>query len=236
MELHMHSPTSSVAPLLWPWNATMGEQDLTSLGFYDLSMIMLVGDTTWDRWSVRNVTTEIFEPIKIFVSLHEAITGPSELFSSFFIRPGTEDREDPMTGLALAAEMKDEETFLQAAAEIDWRSMPASDFERAVRLALAAGSHRMARMLAARGARLYPDDPQMQKISRLLAPPRILRANLPPDETARANHEWLKAHADQYLGRWVALKNGELLAQGATAREVKDQLEDTEEVLITRVF
>jgi len=234
MELHMHSPTSSVAPLLWPLNATMSEEDPKSLDVSALSMIILVGDTTWDRWSVRNVTTEAFKSVKIFESLKEAITGPSELFSSFLIRAGTEDREDPMTGLALAAETKDEEAFLEAAAEIDWRSMPASDFERAVRLALAAGAHRMARILAARGARLYPGDPQ--KISSILAPPRIIRADLPHDETVRANHEWLKAHADQYLGRWVALKNGELLAQGATAREVKDQLEDTEEVLITRVF
>ncbi len=148
----------------------------------------------------------------------------------------TEVREDVMATLEIAAEEGDEMAFVQAAGKIDWSQRPATDFARAVHLALAAGAHLLARNLAAQGAEMHPDHPELQKMARILAPPRVIRADLPPVPSVRANHEWLSAHADEYQGQWVALRNGQLIAVGATTRELIAQLESTEGILLTRVF
>lgn len=139
-----------------------------------------------------------------------------------------------MRTLEIAADKGDEAAFVQAAGKIDWSQRPAADFAQAVHLALAAGAHLMARKLADQGHRLYLDHEELAKMAHILAPPRVLRTNLPPDPSVRANIEWMRAHAAEYRGQWVALQNGRLLAVGATAQELKDQLESIEGVLLAR--
>ena len=85
-----------------------------------------------------------------------------------------------MAMLEIAAEVGKETVFVQAASEIDWLQRPAADFARAVHLALAAGAHLLARELASHGYRLYPDHDDLAKMAHILAPPRVVRANLPP--------------------------------------------------------
>ncbi len=163
-------------------------------------------------------------------------TGPSEASISPAVLDATEDRGDGMALLEIAAETGDEIAFVQAASEIDWPRRSAAEFARAVRLALAAGAHLLARTLAARGARLYTDHQELRKMARLLAPPRIVRADLPPDPSIQANRAWLQAHTNEYRGQWVALRSGQLLAVGSTAQELKAQLENIEGVLLARVL
>ncbi|MBM4429742.1 MAG: hypothetical protein FJ026_05240 [Chloroflexi bacterium] len=148
----------------------------------------------------------------------------------------TEDREDRLARLEIAAETGDETAFVQAASEIDWSQRSAADFARAVHLALAAGAHLLARNLAARGARLYPDHQELQKMAHILAPPRVVKADLPPVPSVQANLEWMRARAAEYCGRWVALKEGVLLASAPTARELRDQLPTTAGLFLTRVI
>ena len=148
----------------------------------------------------------------------------------------TQDREDGMAALQIAAETGDEIAFVQAASEIDWSHRPAADFARAARLALEAGAHLLVRRLADQGHRLYPHHEELAKMAYILAPPRVVRANLPPDPSVRANLEWMRAHAAEYRGRWVALKAGVLLTSAPTARELKDQLSSTDGLFLTRVI
>jgi len=163
-------------------------------------------------------------------------TGPSETSVLLQVLDVTEDREDGLARLEVAAETGDEMAFVQAASEIDWCQRSAAEFARAVRLALAAGAHLLARNLAAQGAKLYTDHPELQKMARLLAPPRIVRTDLPPDPSIRANRDWLQTHANEYRGQWVALRGGQLLAVGSTARYLKAQLKNIEGVLLARVL
>jgi hypothetical protein len=76
----------------------------------------------------------------------------------------------------------------------------------------------------------------MQKYARVLAPPRVLHSNLPPDPTIRANHAWLRGHRLAHRGQWVALRNGELLAAAPTLHELTERFDVSPTLLYTRVF
>jgi hypothetical protein len=143
---------------------------------------------------------------------------------------------DSIDILEIVAETGDETAFVQAASEINWSQCPPTDFARAVRSALTAGAHLLARKLADYGHRLYPNHEELAKMAHILAPPRAMRANLPPEPSVRANLEWMRAHAVEYQGQWVALKDGVLLATAPTARELKDKLPTTYGLFLTRVI
>jgi hypothetical protein len=162
-------------------------------------------------------------------------TGPSEVSIFPDALDATGDSGDGMGALELAAEAGDERAFIQAARQIDWLERSAADFSRAVHLALKAGAHLLARNLAAEGARLHPEHSELQKMDRVLAPPRIVCTHVPPDPSVRANAEWLRTHAAGHRGRWVALKNGMLVASAPNARELKEQLPGVQGILLTRI-
>ncbi|MFQ5595210.1 MAG: DUF5678 domain-containing protein [Anaerolineae bacterium] len=124
---------------------------------------------------------------------------------------------------------------IRAAMKIDWSTRPAADLARGVRLALAVGAHLFARNLASRGANMYPDHQELQKMAVVLGPPRVVR-EIPSDPSVRANQAWLRDHADEYRGQWVAIRDGELLAVGETAREARNCLDSGAGVMLTRVF
>ena len=169
--------------------------------------------------------------------LHPAApTGPSEASIGSYVLDVTEDGGDSIDILEIIAETGDETTFVQAANEIDWSQRPATDFARAVRLALATGAHLLARKLAEYGHRLYPNHQELAKMAHILALPRVVRTDIPPTPSLQANQEWLRVHGGEYRGQWVALRDGILLATAATTRQLRAYLESTDGVLITKVF
>jgi len=143
--------------------------------------------------------------------------------------------EDRLSQLARAAEAGDAQAFVTAYQAIDWATRTADEVERAIQWALAAGAHLAARALATNGAAQYPDAAELQKAARILAPPKLLR-RLPADPTIRANHEWLRSHRLDYHGQWVALRNGQLLANGDSLQALTAVCEISPEILFTKVF
>jgi hypothetical protein len=135
----------------------------------------------------------------------------------------------------MAAELGNEVLFVRALSQINWAHRPASDYVRGVRLALAAGAHLQARSLATQGAQRYPDHVELQKMARILAPPRVVRTGLPADPSLRADRQWLQANRSRYAGRWIALKQGRLLAAGETVSELRAKLGDLRGTLVTKV-
>jgi hypothetical protein len=213
-------------------NEFPGLLDHTAFGEPDQIFPYLIPDATSVVWSTlpERSNREQWEVYSM------GATGPSEVTVLPKLIYGTQDSADVMAALEIAAEAGNESAFLQAASAVDWSQRPAADFVRAVELALAAGAHLFARNLAARGAWLYPYHLQIYKMAALLAPPRIVKArNTLPAASVRADQAWLRHHADEYRGRWVALREGMLLADGATAREVWDCLESTDGVMLTKV-
>lgn len=126
---------------------------------------------------------------------------------------------DLLSQLADAAEVGDAQAFVTAYQAIDWAARTPDEFERAIHWALTAGAHLAARSLATMGAAQYPDDAELQKAARILAPPKLLR-RLPAEPEKRANHEWLRVNRTAYRGKWVALRNGDLLATANSFREI----------------
>jgi hypothetical protein len=142
-------------------------------------------------------------------------------------------QRNALAALERAARDANEMAFLEAVKEINWQRRTSQDFVRATRLALAAGAHLAARELASEGALLHPDDPEIQKYARTLAPPRITLRTQSTDRGLKANREWIKANAGDYKGRWVALRNGVLLGSYQSLDELVHSINDTKGALIT---
>lgn len=143
---------------------------------------------------------------------------------------------DILAALRAAAAAGDERAFLLAEAQISWQRRPAADFLQAIQFALSAGAHRSARKLAAQSAIRYPKHTELQKYARVLAPPRVTVSPLPPDPGLKANRDWLMDHGDEYRGQWVALRSGQLLAVAASLKELTEEIDESDGMLLTRVF
>ena len=59
---------------------------------------------------------------------------------------------------------------------------------------------------------------------------------LPAEPEKRANHEWLRVNRIAYCGKWVALRNGHLLATANAFRELTEQVTIAPDILFTKVF
>lgn len=134
--------------------------------------------------------------------------------------------DEGMGRLEKAAFAKDEMAFLAARQAIDWRERPAEDFVRAVDLALMAGAFVAARNLSAEGAKRFPDYAELKNMARILAPPTVRSSPSDGNRTWKANKLWLKRHWNGYKGKWVALRDGALLAVGDSLAEVIEQVGD----------
>jgi hypothetical protein len=138
-----------------------------------------------------------------------------------------------MAALEASASEGDGAGFAASLARLNWETFSADDLIGVLKLALKAGAHLEARRLSALALRQYPDHPDVKKFARILSPPRVISSSLPPAPDVEANRAWLKAHYGQYAGQWVALSAGELLAVGASPKELEVVIGNTRGVLLT---
>jgi hypothetical protein len=85
---------------------------------------------------------------------------------------------------------------------------------------LDSGTLRGAREVAERGLALFPDHAELRRLHHALRPfekARVVPGLRYADPTP--SYEWLKKNSRQYLGKWVALDKGELVAATNTYRE-----------------
>jgi hypothetical protein len=134
-----------------------------------------------------------------------------------------------------AARRQDLRSFVAAVEAVDWNQQPAADIVNAVEHALSLGAFGLAGRLALEGARLHVNDANISRFANVLAPARILRADLPADPGIKLNREWLKKHAVTYRNHWVAIRNGELLDHADSIRELTSRLRDRKGVLLMRI-
>ena len=141
--------------------------------------------------------------------------------------------ENAFARLEEAARAGHEGDFLKALKDVRWYARPALDFIRAIQLALQADAHMAARQISAEGARLHPNDVELQKQARILAAPRVIARTAAPNPAHRANRDWLKANSDEYHGQWVAVRNGELVSAANSLEELVERVGNTKGVLLT---
>lgn len=169
----------------------------------------------------------------------ETTTGRTD-FSGGSHRPTSDlpDANQDMALLESAAQADNGMGFVTILKSIHWETRPAEDYIKAIRLALAAGFHPSAWEMVDKGAKRFPDHPDLQKMAKLFAPARVIHAHLPPNNDAAENIRWLKENRGKYQGKWVALKGSQLLAVGESYHEVIDQIGNPKGrgILITVVY
>lgn len=111
-----------------------------------------------------------------------------------------------------------------------------AQFLAAIDHALAHDQPVLARTLAQQGHLRDPQNEYLARLARVLAPPRTITADLPPDPDVIPNWAWLDAHSDQYVGQWVAIQGGDLKGAAPTVRELKTAVGDLRGMFVTRVL
>jgi hypothetical protein len=98
------------------------------------------------------------------------------------------------------------------------------------------GAYTVARRIAVLGQQYYPDDEEIQKYAIITAPPTVISQRVPFDPSIRANRDWLKTHRDEYRGKRLGLKSGELVGSADPVNKLMELVCDDKDVLITRVY
>jgi hypothetical protein len=127
--------------------------------------------------------------------------------------------------------------FVKRLDATEWDLASASDFARVIDMALHLEMIPLARSLAERGSRLHPGDEQLAKLARILQPPRVIDASVPPMPGLSLTMQWLKEHSAEYRDLWAAVKAGQLLGTAKTRKELVESLGDSvdAETLITHL-
>jgi hypothetical protein len=114
----------------------------------------------------------------------------------------------------------------------------AEDILNAIDSALATGAPLAARKLAKVGVRRFPNNKELKKMSTLLAPPVVSISDREPNPGIKANRDWLRDNRGEYMGCWVALKNGALLYSAHTMDEIVTEIGELKNtnILVTKVF
>ena len=80
-----------------------------------------------------------------------------------------------------------------------------------IRCELESGAVRKAWRLATEGAARFPGHEELDRLSRLLAPPVVTRGSGNVPDMSKA-FQWLKENASKFRGQWVALSPEGLIA------------------------
>jgi hypothetical protein len=200
------------------------------------------GDAGPSSETEGNLSGTLFGPSTISPAraliLPHLVDFPSLLNSKQTPDPNRIEPEVHFGTLALindAARSEDLLSFLAVANTVDWNRQPAADIVTTVEHALSLGAFGLAGRLASEGAQLHADDAQISRLAHILAPARVLRADLPADPGIKLNREWLRKHAAAYRHYWVAIQNGELLGYAASIRELTSKIQDRKGVLLMHI-
>jgi putative addiction module CopG family antidote len=111
----------------------------------------------------------------------------------------------------------------------------ADNMLQAISNALATGKPGLARQLALNGAKQYPDHEELRKYARVLAPPTLTQVGQIQTPSIRASRQWLRSHWQDYIGQWVAVRDGQLLYASPSFDELSAHVDEAENTFITQV-
>jgi hypothetical protein len=135
------------------------------------------------------------------------------------------------------ARTRGEAAFLEELEDIDRSGFRERDYEAIVNHALQAGAFVAAERLVAEGYHCYPEGQRLRHLFEVLRPPVVRSTEAPAEdrEAVRAANDWLFEHGADYVGKWVALRAGQLVASAATHEELLDAVDDPAGLFLTRV-
>jgi hypothetical protein len=92
-----------------------------------------------------------------------------------------------------------------------------------------------ARALVKEFVEQWPDSPRLQHWARVLEPPKGRVIKGPPSLPRDKEYAWLRQHACEYPGQWLALRGDQLVAADANVAKVLEIVNSTghpEEILL----
>lgn len=84
-----------------------------------------------------------------------------------------------------------------------------------------------ARACLSRFGEEWPEAERVARLSRLLTPAAVRLESEKPELSRTEEHQWLREHAHEYPGRWLALLGGKLIAAEQELSTVLDQVRRT---------
>lgn len=149
------------------------------------------------------------------------------------------DKSVPFQHVAELAEKEDRRAFIAQVSRIDWRLHSPAELTKILDLALSLDLTQLAAQLALLGAQLFPEHERIQRAAHVLSssPARSIPAK--STHGLSASRRWLREHADQYRGRWVAVRDGALIGTASSLEPLASLLvspEESRSTLITKVL
>jgi hypothetical protein len=129
--------------------------------------------------------------------------------------------------------------FSQLAEAIQWASHDPEELLRAIDLALSLELAALAMRLAQQGRTLFPCHERMQQAGRVLAPPVARHVKAYEEHSHSTSQNWLREHAAQYRGQWVAVRAGTFLGAADSLADLMpaiDQDAEASNTLVTKVL
>ena len=140
--------------------------------------------------------------------------------------PDSHTREIALHNLDLFAQRRDYRAFARLAESIDWSSHPPEKLTRATRQAMELNLYSLAANLAERGNQLYSEHQEVQRLVKVLAPPRVRKVPASHAKGLVASKQWIRDNAKKYRGEWIAVREGALLAHAPTLDQLTPLVSD----------
>jgi hypothetical protein len=123
-----------------------------------------------------------------------------------------------------AAETKDCREFARIVRTVNWGHYPPAGLTHAIDLALALDMVQVARELAQEGRKIFPRNERIQRAAEALLPSFLMRTRPSEIIDVESSQQWLKHHASQYRGQWLAVRAGILLGSASTVKALYQQI------------
>lgn len=127
--------------------------------------------------------------------------------------------------------------FKALAEKIQWSNKTPLELIKAIRKALALEAPLIARKLAEQGVKYHPTHPEINKMAGILASP-VATSVIPSTKLdVKANKLWIQKYREKYRGKWVALRNGDLIASRLTFADLATEVGNIKgtDILLTQV-
>jgi hypothetical protein len=124
-------------------------------------------------------------------------------------------------------------TYRRLIEQLDWQQASAEAINRGIGVTIAFTDMKRAKPLTELAWQRFPEDEQVGRYWRFLNPPpaRIIKSDWRESpEEIQATGDWLDEHAHEYpLGHWLAVYNGQLVADAPTRNQLGDILDQLRE-------
>jgi hypothetical protein len=138
----------------------------------------------------------------------------------------TDTHEPLLLAIEEAETREDRHALIILAKQVDWRRRRPKELIRAIQASLFLDMVLLARELADKGRRVFPNDKRMEQWAIVLAPPKIVGTRPASGDAIglEESHKWFQNNSAKYKGQWIAVRRGELLGVAPTLKALYDQI------------